>query len=332
MIEFTTGDLFSSPCDALVNTVNCVGVMGRGLALEFKGRFPANFQEYQIACREQEVKPGKMLVHATGALIGPRYVINFPTKRHWRQKSKLVDIESGLAELRRTILDLKIDSIAIPPLGCGLGGLNWGDVRPKIQDALSDLPNIQIRVFEPQRPMSLTPGRAAMIQLMGRYMAGSRKASISPLEVQKLMYFLQESGEALRLVYKKDKYGPFSHNLRPVLQRIEGQLIYSNPAEPHHPHKQISLMPGALEVTQSFLVDCPATLTPLNRVADLVKSHETPFEMELLSTVHWCMTRDGVQSDNQIVDFVHDWNARKKKFDAAQIREAKLHLERNCWI
>ena len=125
MIEFKTGNILTEDAEALVNTVNCVGFMGRGIALQFKKAFPDNFKSYSSACKRNEVQPGRMFVYATGQLAYPRYIINFPTKRHWRGKSRMEDIDAGLAALAEAIRSHNIQSIAIPPLGSGLGGLDW---------------------------------------------------------------------------------------------------------------------------------------------------------------------------------------------------------------
>src|SRR5271165_1684924 len=139
MIEFKTGDILAADTEALVNTVNCVGIMGRGIALQFKNAFPGNFKVYEAACAREEIQPGKMFVFETEALTNPKYIINFPTKRHWRGKSRIEDIEAGLTALVAEIRARRIRSIAIPPLGSGLGGLNWADVRVHITEALRGL-------------------------------------------------------------------------------------------------------------------------------------------------------------------------------------------------
>ena len=126
------GDIFEEDVEALVNSVNCVGVMGRGIALQFKNRFPENFKAYAAACKRDEVKPGRMFIHESGTMTNPRYIVNFPTKRHWRGKSRMEDIEAGLADLAREIKRRNIRSIAIPPLGSSLGKLDWADVRPRM--------------------------------------------------------------------------------------------------------------------------------------------------------------------------------------------------------
>lgn len=147
-ITHKKGDILTEKVEALVNPVNCVGVMGKGLALQFKKAFPENYQQYKLACNNQEVEPGKMFVTQTTNLL-PKYIINFPTKRHWRAKSKIEDIDSGLIALTNRVQILGIKSIAIPPLGCGNGGLNWEVVQPKIIDAFKNMPDLKVVIFEP---------------------------------------------------------------------------------------------------------------------------------------------------------------------------------------
>ncbi len=150
MIEEKRGDLLREDAEALINTVNCVGVMGRGIALQFKKAFPENFKAYVSACKRGEVQPGRMNVFETGQLTHPRFIINFPTKRHWRGKSRMEDIEVGLEALVEVVRDKKIRSIAIPSLGSGLGGLEWTQVKPRIQAAFRDLGDVHVMIFEPR--------------------------------------------------------------------------------------------------------------------------------------------------------------------------------------
>ena len=149
MLEFKHGNLLKEKTDAIVNTVNCVGVMGKGIALQFKQAFPDNFKQYKKACDTGKVKPGEMFITPTGQLLNPRYIINFPTKRHWRSKSKLEDVQSGLNALVKDVQRLELKSIAIPPLGCGNGGLDWAVVKPLIIDAFAPLLDVHIVLFEP---------------------------------------------------------------------------------------------------------------------------------------------------------------------------------------
>ena len=237
MMNFTHGDILKADVEAIVNTVNCVGVMGRGIALQFKKAWPDNFKAYKKACDAKEVTPGQMFVFATEQLTNPRYIVNFPTKRHWRGASRIEDIESGLAALAQWIRESKVQSIAIPPLGAGLGGLDWPVVKTKIEYALGNFESVDIQVFEPlgapendrmvrnKAVPNMTPGRAALIELMRRYLNGLLDPNISLLEVHKLMYFMQELGEPLRLKFTKAPYGPYAENLSHVLNTIEGHMI-----------------------------------------------------------------------------------------------------------
>lgn len=212
MIGYTTGDILTADAEAIVNTVNCVGIMGRGIVLRFRNAFPENFKAYEAACARGEVQPGKMFVFETGALTNPKYIVNFPTKRHWRGKSRLADIDAGLVALAGEVRQRDIRSIAIPPLGSGLGGLNWRDVRPRIEAALRGIPDLAVIVFEPngapvatrsREVPAMSAGRAALVVLMNRYLGGLMDPFVTLLEVHKLMYFMQESGEPLRLRYAK---------------------------------------------------------------------------------------------------------------------------------
>ncbi len=161
MIEFKTGDILAEDAEALVNTVNCVGVMGRGIALQFRNAFPENFKAYAAACRRGEVRPGHMFVFETRQLAPPRYVINFPTKRQWRNRSRMEDIEAGLRALRAVIRDRGIRSVAVPPLGSGLGRLRWSDVRARIEAGVRDLADgvdgVRVIVFEPHAAKGHVP-------------------------------------------------------------------------------------------------------------------------------------------------------------------------------
>ncbi len=344
MITYKTGDIFKEEADAIVNTVNCVGVMGRGIALQFKKRFPENFKVYETACKHKEVVPGKMFIYETGSLIGPKYVINFPTKRHWRGASRMEDIESGLRYLAGVIAQLHIKSIALPPLGCGLGGLEWDEVRARIENVLSTLSDIEIIVFEPKgapeaekmvknrKIPNMTPGRAALVELMYRYLAGLLDPFVSLLEVHKLMYFLQESGEPLQLQYQKNTYGPYAENLRHVLNAVEGHLLSGYADGGDKPDKELRLVPGAYEDATKFLQEHPQTKQHFDKVSELVEGFESPFGMELLATVHWVVTKEDAKSKEQLVAKVHQWNDRKKQFTPRQIELAFNVLTEKGWI
>lgn len=341
MIEFKTGDILAADVEALVNTVNCVGIMGRGIALQFKNMFPANFKAYEAACAHKEVQPGRMFVFETGGLTNPKFIINFPTKRHWRGKSRMEDIDAGLMALAGEIRQRDIKSIAIPPLGSGLGGLNWAEVRPRIEAALRGINDLDVVVFEPnsapvatrsREVPNMSAGRAALVVLMHRYLGGLMDPFVTLLEIHKLMYFMQEAGEPLKLSYAKAAYGPYAENLRHVLKAIEGHLVSGYADGGDSPDKQIELVPGAVEDAEAFLMDKRPTVLCSDRVGQLVEGFETPFGLELLATVHWVATREGATSPAEAVSKVYAWNRRKKQFSPRQIGIAFETLRTKGWL
>ncbi len=344
MIEFRRGDILKDDAEALVNTVNCVGVMGRGIALQFKNAYPENFKAYAAACRQGEVHPGRMFVFETRRLTSPRYIINFPTKRHWRGKSRISDIESGLVALVEVLRQKRIRSVAIPPLGSGLGGLKWSDVKQRIEMALRRLTDVRITVYQPQGAPAakkishsreaprMTVGRAALVELMNRYLGGLLDPFVTLLEVHKLMYFLQEAGEPLGLRFKHASYGPYAENLRHVLQAIEGHLVFGYADGGDVPDKSLMLVPGAVEDAASFLKQHGDTRSRFDRVTSLVEGFESPQGLELLATVHWIMKNEAVREVDDVVDRTYAWNPRKRQFTPRQIRIAVNVLSRKGWV
>jgi len=344
MIEYKTGNILAEDAEAIINTVNCVGVMGRGIALQFKKAFPDNFKAYAAACKRREVQPGRMFVYDLGGLTNPRYIINFPTKRHWRGKSRMEDIESGLKALAGEIRERGIRSIAIPPLGSGLGGLEWSEVRQRIELALANMDGVRVIVFEPKgapdaermvrnrEVPKMTPGRAALVVLMHRYIAGLLDPYVTLLEVHKLMYFMQEAGEPLRLKYKKAPYGPYAENLRHVLNDIEGHMVSGYADGGDAPYKPLQLVPGALEEASAFLGEYTATRERFDRVAKLVEGFESPYGLELLATVHWVIKHEQAASVDEVVSHIHAWNERKLRFTPRQIELAVDVLSREGWV
>ena len=341
MIKYTTGDLLKSDAEAIVNTVNCVGVMGRGIALQFKKAFPANFKAYKAARDREEVQPGKMFIYERRDLVGPKYIVNFPTKRHWKGKSRIEDIDSGLQALAKDISELGIQSIAIPPLGSGLGGLNWSDVRARIEDTLSDLQDIRIIVYEPNGAPeivkskdvpNMTPGRAALVALIDRYLGGLMDPFVSLLEVHKLIYFMQEAGEPLKLKYAKAQFGPYAENLRHVLNKVEGHLISGYQDGGDQPDKQLELVPGAIADAKGQLTNDPEVSERFDRVARLVEGFETPYGLELLSTVHWVVLKEGAAELDDVIAKIYAWNDHKQKFTPRQIEIALMMLRKQGWL
>jgi len=344
MIKFTTGDILAADVEALVNSVNCVGVMGRGIALQFKNAFPENFRAYAAACARGTVQPGHMFVFETGTMTNPKYIINFPTKRHWRGKSRMEDIEAGLKALVSAIEARRIHSVAIPPLGSGLGGLSWLDVRARVEAALAAMKDVDVVVYEPngapdtqtmariRKVPTMTPGRASLVVLLHRYLGGLLDPFFTLLEAHKLMYFMQEAGEPLRLQYTKAPYGPYAENLRHVLHAVEGHLVSGYADGGDAPNKQLELVPGAIAEAETFLKDDLQTKSRLDRVAKLVEGFETPFGLELLATVHWVATRERAASFDEVLRGVYNWGERKKRFSPRQIELSFNVLRSKGWL
>ncbi len=344
MIKLTQGDILTADAEALVNTVNCVGIMGRGIALQFKKAFPDNFKAYEVACKAGQVRPGKMFVHDLNRLYNPRFIINFPTKRHWKSNSRLEDIQTGLTDLVAIVQQLQIRAIAIPPLGCGLGGLNWEEVKPLITEAFQTLPEVNVLLFEPagapqatamvkqKKAPTMTVGRAALLGLMRRYLAAVMDPTVTLLEVHKLMYFMQEAGEPLRLKYQKAPYGPYAENLRHVLNHIEGHFITGYADAGDRPDKSLELKPHASEQAEAFLSKHKTTRARFERVATLIKGFETPFGMELLSTVHWVKSHEQAATVEAAIEQIHNWNSRKRMFEPRHIRLAWERLQEAEWL
>ncbi|MEX0698290.1 MAG: macro domain-containing protein [Acidimicrobiia bacterium] len=321
------GNLLKADVEALVNTVNTVGVMGKGVALQFKKAFPENFRAYKAACDRSEVRLGQVFIYSTGRLDRrPAYIINFPTKEHWRSKARLSDIESGLEHLVKEVERLGIESIAIPPLGCGLGGLDWDDVRPHILEALAPLGGLTAYLYPPVQtptaadmpvasdPPDLTRVRTALLALLDKY-TGSAGRGATPIEVHKLAYLLERVGEPLDLRFAKGRYGPYSSRLEHALERLEGHYIVGvgdrskaiQSAEPivmHGDHGG-----EVAKAAQEFGV-----LGNVDRVMALVDGFSSSYGTELLATVDWAAHEsDGADDVQVLVSAIHEWSRRKAR-------------------
>lgn len=323
-IKLTQGDLLmQDDVDAIVNTVNCVGVMGKGIALQFKNKWPANFSDYSSACKAGHVRPGHMMVHDSGGLVKPNFIINFPTKDHWRGDSTIAFIRDGLVDLVAQVRKLGIRSIAIPPLGCGNGGLDWEEVKPLIVAAFADVPELEVRLFEPngtpdpkmmvvrsKRP-KMTPGRAAVLKVLDTYRG--LNYGLSKIEVQKLAYFLQEAGEPLNLSFVKSAYGPYADSLRHVLNAMEGHFIRG--LGDGVVDAEIEPMAEALQEAEQFILqqEYVTMAERVGRVESLIDGFQSPYGMELLASVHWVVTHEEHASTvDSAITAVHNWNPRKR--------------------
>lgn len=312
MIRYTTGNILESDAEALVNTVNTVGVMGKGVALMFKEAFPENYDAYRAACTSGEVRIGRMFVHARNAVMGPKWVINFPTKEHWRAKSRMEWIREGLVDLVRVVRDLDIRSIAVPPLGAGQGGLEWAAVRREIDSALSPLEAVEVVVFEPTAKYQnvskrkgvekLTPARALVAELVRRYWVLGIECSL--LEIQTLAWFLERtialSGlpNPLDLRFTADRYGPYAERLKHLLDSLDGSYLHGDKRlADAGPLDVIRFQDQKRERVATYLASAEARpyVAALARTSDLIDGFESPLGMELLATVDWLVYRQGCE-------------------------------------
>ena len=329
MIQYTQGNLLEADAQALVNTVNTVGVMGKGIALMFKERFRKNMEEYAQACKAKEVVTGKMFITETGELMRPKWVVNFPTKRHWRHPSKLEWIVEGLEDLKGFIVANDVKSIAIPPLGAGNGGLDWALVKREIEQRLSDLKDVRILVYEPtdkyqnvakrQGVLELTVPRALIAELVRRYWVLGMECS--QLEIQKLAWFLERVMDVhklqndMDLQFKAQNYGPYAHRLKHLLNRLDGSYLKSEKRiADTQPFDVIWFDDSKRERVQAYLKsEAKDYLPALEKTSEIIDGFESPFGMELLATVDWLLAREGVKPNvDAVLAGIRQWPAGRK--------------------
>ncbi|HVZ40693.1 MAG TPA: macro domain-containing protein [Candidatus Kapabacteria bacterium] len=313
MMRFTQGNLLDANVDAVVNTVNTVGVMGKGIALMFKERFPDNYRAYVAACKAGNVQVGQMFVSAVGELAGPCWVINFPTKQHWRQPTKLEWIREGLMALKDVIREKQIHSIAIPPLGCGNGGLDWAVVRPMIEAMLGDVEDVEVIVYEPTAQYQnvakkkgvekLTPARALIAEMVRRYWVLGIECTL--LEAQKLAWFLERTVEKMGLEnpfdlgFVADRYGPFAHRLTHLLDGLDGSYLHCDKRlADAGAFDTIWFEEAKRETVELYLTstDARAYVPVLNATDELIDGFQSPLGMEVLATVDWLIAREGTEA------------------------------------
>lgn len=347
MISYTTGDLLSSKAQALVNTVNTVGVMGKGIALHFKEMFPYNFTVYAEACKRGELEPGKMLVVKDSNLaLGERLVINFPTKVHWRQPSKYEYIEDGLQDLVRVIREYGITSIAIPPLGCGNGGLDWAVVKEMINKVLSPLDGIEITVYEPSAEVSallarqsgnaaahLTPARAMLLYAMFCYEVHDERCSL--FVANKLSFFYQLLGEKefAKMPFVARFYGPYSVSVGHMLNAVNGKYIHGLEQMDRKPFEALMLDYERKAEVGEYVHNrlSQAQIEHVKQLLKLIDGYESAYSLEVLASVAYVRREHpGIGVDDTFNE-IQNWSARKKNlFKREHILAAYEHL--NAWM
>jgi O-acetyl-ADP-ribose deacetylase (regulator of RNase III) len=351
VLEYGSGDLLAADVDALVNTVNCVGVMGKGLALQFKRQYPDNYQQYRSACERNEVRLGQMFVVELDAMAGPQYIVNFPTKDHWKSKSRLEDIESGLRDLVRAIDECGITSIAIPPLGAGNGGLAWKDVEPLIVHALGELPDVKVVLYTPSNakrhlapnPIKMTWGRAATIRLIQEYV--NRRLATEPwesvtgashLEIQKLLYFAGLHTPELKLNFQRGNYGPYSDQVRHLVQDMEAVYLtgFGDGTAPVQRLDPIAPTESGKAEANAYLTETENGQRVETRIVQpvlrTIDGFEGPYAIELLASTHWVAANEECRTAEQAWSAIQLWSSRKRRlFTEEHVRTAWDSLVRS---
>lgn len=348
MITETHGNLLRDDAQALVNTVNTVGVMGKGIALQFKRAFPEVFDAYAAACKAGEVRPG--FVQAV-ALPEGRWVLNFPTKRHWRQPSRMEDIRAGLDDLVRVIGELNITSVAVPPLGCGNGGLPWSEVRALIMDRLQGV-EADVRLYglgtPPAEDMpTATPSpelnqeRARFLAAVHRYINSAWAAGItevpkaSLLEFHKIAYLLQCAGISLGLQFEAGHYGPYSSGLDRAIAALEGHQLIGFGDGTGGARADIGLLPGVAEEAEKAVSSDSRFNAAWTKLSKAFAGYEYPEGMELLASVHFLAAQDdGPPKESDVVaQELAAWSPRKRRlFPAEDASAAWVRLNETAFF
>ncbi len=347
MIHYTIGNLLEAKVDAVVNTVNTVGVMGKGIALMFKERYPDNFKFYQKACKEKTFSTGTLLITESGELSGARWIVNFPTKQHWRSPTKIEWVEQGLIKLAEFIQRESVRSIAIPPLGCGNGGLDWTVVKPILENHLSQLPNVEVHIYEPTQKyqnvakkngvQKLTPPRAMICELVRRYAVLGIECSV--MEIQKLAYFLErfivrdELSNDLKLKFQANRYGPYSDPLRHLLDQLDGSYLQCDKRlSDASPLDAVRFNESQREKVELYLrTEAKEYHDTLEAIIGFISSFESPIGLEVLSTVDWLTSREKCDLNlASVKEGITQWPHGK---EAAE-RKSRIFSDRllNCTI
>jgi O-acetyl-ADP-ribose deacetylase (regulator of RNase III) len=334
MIKYRIGNIINSESEAIVNTVNLYGIMGKGIALAFKKAFPLNFRLYKKACENKDIAIGKLFVSDTGE-IHPKYIINFPTKNHWRHPSKYEYIEEGMKDLVRIIKEYDIKSIAIPPLGSGNGKLEWQKVSTIIEDYLHSIEYfVDITIYQPgfqdnpvthNKDIPLTEARAIFIYILWHYQILGYEVNL--LVAQKAAYFLQRFGAKLNLQFEKGTYGPYAHKLNHLLKFINGCYINYNPNR-IAPNTEIKINKEKMGLVESYFNESLLESDRQNtrNVLDFIEGFESPYGLELLATIDFIEQQTGKYTFEDISQEIGNWTQRKSNIMKSS--HIKIALER----
>lgn len=331
MFIFKSGNLFDeiNNVEAIINTVNCVGVMGKGIALEFKKRYPINLINYEKSCKNKELKPGKMLTVINDSNISPKYIINFPTKLHWKNPSKIEYIAQGLDALKLEIKKYSLKSIAMPALGCGNGGLDWNQVKPIIINKLSDLPDVKFYIYEPnvnkissETKIKITKPRALLLLLIDHYNNSAFKQQVTYEEVNRLAFLAQSLGAKLNLNFKETRLGPYDTNLNKLLLALsKNEYIQIEKTSKNINYIQVNIK--KFKQKKSTLKDIEIKKLYKN-ITELLSGFESEDRIKILTLAVWLYESEDInRSEDQLFSSLLRWNNKEDlDFSESTMNEA----------
>ncbi|SNB39456.1 type II toxin-antitoxin system antitoxin DNA ADP-ribosyl glycohydrolase DarG [Flavobacterium psychrophilum] len=343
MIHYKSANLLESEAEALVNTVNTIGVMGKGIALQFKNQYPNNYKLYVAACKVKEVQVGKLFVTVETSLLGgEKIIVNFPTKTDWRKPSEYNYIEAGLQDLVKVIREKDIKSIAIPSLGAGNGGLDWNKVKIIMEQYLTNV-NCDIYIYQPnaaiqeglkKERVKLTPARAMLLSVLFDLVKNGE--FVSEFSAEKIAYFLQRFGakESFKLEFQPNFYGPYSGKVKHVLYHLNGSYISGYSSKDKKPFDELSLMVDAEKEVNIYLDGQENEKYKLIvlKTKMFLSGFYADFGLELLSTIDFIIAEKQVKSIEDITKHLENWSHRKKtmftnpKFIALAVQNIEKHL------
>jgi O-acetyl-ADP-ribose deacetylase (regulator of RNase III)/uncharacterized protein YwgA len=327
MIQYLTGNILDSSAQALVNTVNTIGVMGKGIALQFKKAYPNNYKAYEKASQKAEIAVGKMFVTIdSNVSSGEKVIINFPTKTDWRKPSEYKYIEDGLDDLVKVIKINQIHSIAIPPLGAGNGGLKWEKVKKIIEEKLTPL-NIKIYVFEPtaqikehlkKERVKLTDARALLLFVL--YDLVRNGEYVSEFSSEKVCYFLQKFGakKYFKLEYNPNFYGPYSGKVRFVLNALNGSYIMGYSDMNKKPFDPLTLVADGFDPVKSHIESSRELFDIAKKTISFLQGFYSDFALELLSSIDYISTKEKTFEEQIISQKLEEWSDRKRSLFSNQ--------------
>ncbi|MEI9956252.1 MAG: macro domain-containing protein [Ferruginibacter sp.] len=342
MIKYITGNILDSSAEALVNTVNTMGVMGKGIALQFKKAYLNNYKAYEKACKNNEVQVGKMFVSLDRNVTGEKTIINFPTKTNWKKPSEYKYIEDGLEDLKEVIREREIKSIAIPPLGAGNGGLNWEKVKIMIEHELGKL-DIEVYVYEPtlqiqehlvKERVKLTDARALLLYVL--YDLVRNGEYVSEFSSEKVCYFLQKFGaeKYFNLKYEPNFYGPYSGKVRFLLNAINGSYLMGYSDMDKKPFEPLTLVADAYETVKQYIESNSELLDIANKTITFLQGFYSDFSLELLSSIDYIATNKNTLDKETIKNGLEKWSDRKRSlFSNPKYLEVSLkHLQSTSFV